>query len=98
MRYYLIVLVILMQLISTVTTKGQVVIPKPIRDELNIKPSDRVLVSRNLNRVIIERAPTVDEMMGFIKTKKRYTDKQLKEAIGNAVAEGYRDKIRAGRV
>ena len=87
-----------MQLISTVTTKGQVVIPKLIRDELNIKPSDRVLVSRNLNQVIIERTPSVEEMMGFIKTKKRFTDRQLKEAIADAVAEGYKDKIRAGRV
>lgn len=27
---------------STVTTKGQVTIPKPVRDRLGVKPGDRV--------------------------------------------------------
>jgi len=41
-------------MISRLSKKGQVVIPKEIRDKLNIKPGDAVIFRVEGDRVIIE--------------------------------------------
>jgi AbrB family looped-hinge helix DNA binding protein len=77
-----------MQLISTVTTKGQVLIPVQVRRKLNIKPFDRVEFGVSGAKVVMQKSPGVDEMYGFVKTKGKMTDRQLDEAINQAVKEG----------
>lgn len=76
-------------MITTVTPKGQVVIPKPIRDALHIEPFDKVYfeVRPRERRVIVEPVESIKRMMGFIKTKKRVTEKQIQEAIEAGFAE-----------
>lgn len=90
-----------MQYTSTVTTKGQVLIPKTIRKQLGIKPFDRVSFDVKNEKVMLEVSDSVDSMMGFVKTKKRLTDSQLKKAINQAaskaIVENYRKKLKAGR-
>lgn len=76
-----------MTLVSTVTTKGQMVIPAPIRKKLKIKPNDRMYVSVVNNKVMAYRAPTIDEMCGSIKSKIKMTDKQLEAAINKAAEQ-----------
>ena len=76
-----------MQMISTVTSKGQVVIPAPIRNMLNIKPDDRVIFDIWGSKIMAEKASTTEEMYGFVKSKKRLTDKQLEKAINTATQE-----------
>ena len=73
---------------STVTSKGQVVIPAPIRNKLNIKPFDRVTFDVSGQKIIAEKASTTEAMYGFIKSKKKLTDKQLEKVINKATEEG----------
>lgn len=77
-----------MQMTSTVTSKGQVVIPALIRNMLNIKPDDRVIFDIFGSRIMVEKASTTEAMYGFVKSKKRLTDKQLEKAIDKAMQEG----------
>jgi AbrB family looped-hinge helix DNA binding protein len=42
--------------ITTVTSKGQVTIPKEIRDQLGLKPSDKVMFSFENGHVTLRRA------------------------------------------
>lgn len=77
-----------MQMTSTVTSKGQVVIPASIRNKLNIKPFDRVIFAVFGSKLIAEKASTTEEMYGFVKSKKRLTDKQLEKVINKATQEG----------
>lgn len=42
---------------STITTKGQVTIPKPVRERLGVKPGDKIAFELTEDgRVLIERA------------------------------------------
>jgi len=43
--------------IATMSTKGQVLIPKELRDRAHIRPGKKVVVRGDENRVIIEAAP-----------------------------------------
>ena len=77
-----------MQLVSTVTSKGQVLIPMAIRKKLDVGPFDRIVFSTVESTIVAKKTPTTNEMYGFIKTRKRLTDKQLEGAINEAVEEG----------
>jgi len=63
-----------MQAKAKVTTKGQVTIPKKIREKLNIRPSDFVLFVRKGNEVVIKPARTLLDLRGVIKTDKKIED------------------------
>lgn len=69
---------------TTVTSKGQVTIPKDIRDALGVKPGDRVLfLQRPDGRVVVE-AETVDvrSLRGMLKHRgEPVTVDEMEEAI-----------------
>jgi antitoxin PrlF len=56
-------------MLSTVTTKGQVTIPKPIRDAMGIGPNDRVAFIREGERVLLQPHRTLKAFRGAVKTK-----------------------------
>jgi antitoxin PrlF len=56
-------------MMSMVTTKGQVTIPKPIRDALGIGPNDRVAFIREGERVLLQPLRTLKALRGVVKTK-----------------------------
>ncbi len=56
-------------MLSTVTAKGQVTIPKPIRDALGIGPNDRVAFIREGERVILQPLRTLKVLRGVVKVK-----------------------------
>lgn len=70
------------------TSKGQVLIPLLIRNKLNIKSYDRVIFDVVDFKIVAKKAPTCEEMYGFVKTRKKFTDKQLEAAINKATEEG----------
>ena len=55
-------------MLSTVTSKGQVTIPKPIRDALGIAPNDRVAFIQEGKRVLIQPVGTLKSFRGAVKT------------------------------
>lgn len=63
-----------MQAKAKVTIKGQVTIPKKIREKLNIQPGDFVLFVRKGNEVVIKPARTLLDFRGVIKTDKKIED------------------------
>ena len=46
--------------------KGQVVLPKPVRDELGIEPGDDVIVESQDGEARIRRVVGVDELLGLL--------------------------------
>ena len=77
-----------MQLSSTVTSKGQILIPVLIRNMLNINPFDRVTFSVAGSKIVAEKAATTTAMYGFVKTKQKLSNSQLESAINKATEEG----------
>jgi AbrB family looped-hinge helix DNA binding protein len=58
---------------ATVTSKGQVTIPKEIRDRLRVRPGDRVTFRERPDGTIVVEAQTVDllSLVGTLKPRRR---------------------------
>jgi len=81
-------------MISTVTSKGQVTIPKKIRSFLNIEPNDKIDFSIENGQVTIRPLRTLKNLRGSIPKKgkgnidterrhaKKFVSKKIVEARG----------------
>jgi AbrB family looped-hinge helix DNA binding protein len=82
----------------TVSTKGQIVIPKEIRDELGFVPGAKVLVERNGDAVTLRVAKArqklpASALIGFLKPYYKgppITEEQIDQASLEAVAERWK--------
>ena len=78
-------------MISTVTSKGQVTIPKEIRNFLKIKPSDKVNFEVENGRVILKPVKTLLNFRGSVSAKGKgdfhAERQQAKQAISMKVIE-----------
>ena len=80
--------------VSTLTQKGQVAIPKEIRDHFRLKASDKIHFSVNDNVIIARPVHSIDDMYGIIKTKKVISKKEMKKEIHEAVVAKYENSPR----
>jgi len=66
---------------ATVSSKGQLVIPKEIREGLDIKPGTRVAISVENNRIILQPSNRrlVDQLCGITAGGPSMTDELLAE-------------------
>ena len=71
--------------ITTMTQKGQVAIPKSIRDYFDLKPSDKVYFEVKDNSILARRLSSIEEMRGIVKTNKILSKKEMKKIIREAV-------------
>lgn len=76
---------------ATLTSKGQITIPKEVRDELNLVPGSKVLFVKlpNGQYRIIARTGRIQDLKGMLYTpeQKPLTIEEMNEAIGDAAAE-----------
>jgi AbrB family looped-hinge helix DNA binding protein len=70
-----------MQYITTISQKGQVVVPKEIRDKLDIKPSDTLQVTTSGKNIILEPTSSVEDHLGMFSVKKPISKKDIKESF-----------------
>ena len=68
-----------MQYVTTISQKGQIVVPKNIRDQLNIKPSDPLKVTMGNKTIIVEPLTSIEEFVGMFKVGKPITKKDIKD-------------------
>lgn len=81
-------------ILVSVTTKGQVVIPKIIRDTFNIRKEDKVSFEIEGDRIVVRPAATVADGFGMFKNKINgaHTEYEMDEGIKNAITEKYKKK------
>ena len=62
--------------IATITSKGQVTIPKDVREKLNLRPGDRLLVTVQGDRIIMIpiRMRSLSEMFGALPVEEALAD------------------------
>jgi len=75
--------------ISTITQKGQVAIPKSIRDYFNLKPSDKVNFTVEDNKIVAKKISNIDEMMGIVRAKVDLSKQKIKATIKSRVLKKY---------
>ena len=77
---------------STMTQKGQVAIPKAIRDYFHLKPSDKLQFEIKGDAIVAHRVPVIKEMRGIARGSRPLTKKEEKKIIEEAVLGKFRKK------
>ena len=82
------------EMLAKITAKGQITIPKRIREMLGVKPGDRLLFSREKGRVVIYPVKgTLFDLRGSLKPKKRPEDlEEVREKVRREVARRAADE------
>ncbi len=94
MKVSLVIISITMNGLSTITQKGQVVIPITLRKALQLTPSRRVSFELKGKTIIMKPAISIDEAYGMFKTNKKASQADYDKAIEEAVVEKFRKKLR----
>ena len=76
---------------SALTSKGQMTVPKAIREHLRLKPGDRVrfFVHPDGTVVLLPKLP-ITSLKGVLKTTKRGTVSEMNEAVATGATERFR--------
>lgn len=56
---------------TTVTKKGQITIPKPVRDRLGLKEGDKVIVKFSENKVYIRKITSIFDLEGSVRVPEK---------------------------
>ncbi|MFT7624993.1 MAG: antitoxin PrlF [Myxococcota bacterium] len=76
---------------TTITSKGQVTLPKAIRDAMGVRPGDRVRFTRRSDGTVVVEPDTVDvrtlEGMLQDKVSRTLTVEEMNAAIGQALTD-----------
>lgn len=80
---------------SALTSKGQMTVPKAIREHLHLKPGDRVrfFVHPDGTVVLLPKLP-ITALKGVLKTTKQATIAEINEAISAGAVERSRPRKR----
>lgn len=71
--------------LTTISSKGQIVVPQFIRRKLDLRPSDTFRVSIDDSRIIVEKIPAVEQFLGKFVAKKVISKKDIKNAARKRV-------------
>lgn len=82
-----------MEYTTTISQKGQIVVPKAIRDKLNIHSSDVIHIRLEGSTIIAEPVMSIDEAIGMFLSKKPITKKERKEAIRSYIEGKFERKF-----
>lgn len=63
---------------ATLTSKGQLTVPKDVRDQLGLKSGDRVVfeLEDDSVRLRVERRKSLNELMGSLPATRKYPGKE----------------------
>ena len=81
-----------MQNVSKITVKGQVTIPKKVRDDLGVRAGDVIVFAKKGDDIVIKPANTLLDLKGVIVTSKKIGNwdsvrKSTKRSVAKRVVE-----------
>lgn len=75
---------------STITTKGQVTIPAPLRTQLNLHPGDKIDFSANQGSITIKKhRDDVTAAFGMFSVSHKVTLSEIEQAIADGATDDY---------
>ena len=85
--------------VTTLTSKGQMTLPKDVRDALSLKPGDKLDIVKEGDKYVLRpRNVRVEDLYGILHRPedKAMTPEEMDDALGEALA-AEDERIRAGR-
>jgi len=82
---------------STLTSKGQVTVPKEIRDRLGLRPGHQLSFEIEPDGRLVVRVKTVElsSLAGMLRRRgRKRTLRELEEAVGRGAAQSHRDSLK----
>jgi len=76
---------------STITQKGQITIPKKIRETLNLKPNDQVVFVRRGDSIIIKPIRDILSVKGVVPQRKSKNYSEIREKVKNEITKRVAD-------
>lgn len=79
---------------AKVTSKGQITLPKNIREHLDVKEGDKVefIMTKTGQVLVTAKTVSLDEIYGMAKQKKKASIEDMDKAIAKAVKKRNRKK------
>ena len=81
-------------MLAKITTKGQVTIPKALRDAFGIRPNDKVDFEREGKKIVLVPLKTLKDLRGVVRAKRKSHFAAEKKAAKAAVAKRVMDEMR----
>lgn len=85
-----------MTTLSKVTSKGQITLPKEVRELLHIRTGSIVVFEKDKERLVVKTAKTLQDFKGVLKGRQKHADfeemrKNAKEYVGKKCARNGQD-------
>ncbi len=77
---------------STITQKGQVTIPKKLRDSLHLKINDKVIFVQRGDALIIKPVKSVQELRGSVPQRTDQNLETIRETVKQKIARKIADE------
>ncbi len=73
---------------AKITSKGQVTIPKEVREALEVHEGSVVLFEKDGDKIVLKPAKTLKEFKGILKSKQRVMDfNQIRKIVKKSIAK-----------
>lgn len=79
-----------MQYITTVSQKGQIVVPKKLRDKLNIKVYDTLSVSMKGKSILVKPVFSTNDVFGMFKAKEKISKNDIKKTFAKKTLQKHK--------
>lgn len=74
-----------MSVTTTISSKGQIVVPQAIRQQLGIQPSDIFMVSVQGTTIIVKKVATASNFSGKFPAKKVLSEQEIAKIVKTRV-------------
>lgn len=82
-----------MPIATTITTKGQVTIPKEIRERLGLRSGDKVIFVTEEDKVVIKSAKTLLDFKGYFKVKRAVDFEAVRRRVKQARTRKIKEEL-----
>ncbi len=79
---------------TTITTKGQVTIPKEIREALGLNPGDKVVFEKEGSNIVLKPAKTLLDFRGYAKAQRYISMEEARKMVKHKRGKRIKEELK----